>query len=165
MVRPPFMQRRAAHFLSNAFTPSATGEIGLFNDSGLAQLLRIWLSFASLDSGAQLYWTGFFKGRLTSHDNGNTTQIIPDETRVPGRVDTQDITTPHTVDFSIVNPAGQPAAFGIEYPIAIVKPGWTWFMQSQPAPGSTVRGAMLWDWVFADELDEPLSDRDTFSNG
>lgn len=128
---------------------------GLFNNDS-TKLLRV-LDFDLQSTNA--FATYVTKTRLTSKAQGTVVPVVTDEPTPPGLIDTQDIAAVPTVDYFpglLVSVGFQGSAWmGHNYPFAVIKPGWTFVAISENSSG-TPNVSFFWDWVWPDELENPL---------
>jgi hypothetical protein len=145
-----FRPRQAARGYFNAAVPTNWGTVYLYNDSTAAQLIVV-----------RGCWAGFVTGNpaLGYQVQGKTGTLIANAThpivaggaKLPGSFYSDDLAAQFT-DSPIFVINGITPVFTRQDIITVLLPGWSFAMQST-GTATSVEAFLLWEAIFADELD------------
>ena len=143
---------RPRQAMEGALAPQATATnfatVSLYNDSRVSHYLVV--RSLGLQLNGNFPTKIMHQGTLGSH-LGTEAPLIPAEARLPGLI--------YYGDQAAAEPGAQIYEFqsnSRDYtilPFAVIPPGWSWGFQTNTVAGTLAYFNLLWEAIFADELD------------
>lgn len=145
---------RCARGLSTSSNGTNFNSVALFNNDS-TKILRV-LDF--LPTTVKIVSSSYTQTRLTNQNIGTISPVVTGEPTPPGQIDTGSLASLPAGDFNYafgnVNLSLQPMWRGHVFPVAVIRPGWS-FVLSDNTSADTLTCSFFWDWLWPDQLLNP----------